>query len=68
MTKENKVLMSFDPVAHDTVARQVLLDRRQADGRPGAYIQGKSHYLDSAVKLGLGADAAHTKVRESTLG
>jgi hypothetical protein len=68
MTKENKVSMSFDPVAHDTVARQVLLDRRQADGRPGAYIEGKSHYLDSAVRLGLGADAAHTEVRVSALG
>jgi hypothetical protein len=67
MTKENKVLMSFDPVAHDTVARKILLDRRQADGRPGEYIAGKSHYLDTAVRLGLGADAEHTEVRERSL-
>jgi hypothetical protein len=67
MTKENKVLMSFDPVAHDTVARQILLNRRQADGRPGAYIAGKSHYLDTAVNFGLGADAEHTEVRDRSL-
>jgi hypothetical protein len=68
MTRENLITMSFDPVAHDTVARQVLVDRRQADGRPGGYIEGRSHYLDTAFALGLGADAAHTEVRRATLG
>ena len=34
MTKENRIAMSADPVAHDAVARQLLVDRRTADGRP----------------------------------
>jgi hypothetical protein len=67
MTKENKLSMSFDPVAHDTIARQILVDRRQADGRPGAYIEGKSHYLDAAMDLGLGAGAEHAELRERSL-
>jgi hypothetical protein len=68
MTKENTVAMSFDPVAHDFFARQVLLDRRDVDGRPGQYIAGLSHYLDTAVKLGLGASPEQTQIRESSLG
>lgn len=68
MTKENQIAMSFDPVAHDTIARQILLDRRDADGRQGQYIVGLSHYLDTAVKLELGADTAHTEVRKAVLG
>ena len=68
MTRESKIAMSFDPVAHDWVARRVLLDRREVDGRPAKYIEGKSHYMDTAVDMGLGANAAHIEVRRSTLG
>jgi len=68
MTKENTIAMSFDPVAHDWVARQILVDRRKADGKPGAYIEGRSHYLDTAVQMGLGADVEHTEVRKASLG
>jgi hypothetical protein len=68
MSVENKIAMSFDPVAHDIVARQVLLDRREADGQPAGYIEGRSHYIDTAVGQGLGADAAHLALREKRLG
>jgi hypothetical protein len=68
MTKESKIAMSFDPVAHDWVARQVLLDRREVDGRPAKYIEGRSHYLDPAVKLEVGADPDHIEVRRLSLG
>jgi hypothetical protein len=68
MTKENTIAMSFDPVAQDTVGRQMLLDRREADGRPGQYILGRSHYIDTAVEMGLGADVPHTEVRKAQIG
>ncbi len=67
MTKENLIMMSFDPVANDTLARQLVLDRRAADGRPGAYIEKRSHYLQTAVEMGLGADAAHIQERRMIL-
>ena len=60
--------MSFDPVAHDFVARQVLLDRQEADGRVSGHILGKSHYLDTSVEAGLGADLEHTDLRRTELG
>ncbi len=68
MTKESKMAMSFDPVAHDVIARQVLLERREADGRRGGYIEGRSHYLESAVKARLGADLEHIVLRRQELG
>jgi len=68
MVKEFKIAMSFDPVAHDFVARQVLLDRQEADGRVAGYIMNKSHYLDTAVETGLGADPDHTDLRRIQLG
>ena len=68
MVKEHKIAMSFDPVAHDFVARQVLLDRQEADGRVAGHIMGKSHYLDTAVGAGLGADPDHTELRRIQLG
>ena len=67
MTKESLIAMSVDPLAHDYVARQILLDRIAADGRSGSYIAERSHYLDTAFQQGLGADAAHTTVRRTSL-
>ena len=67
MTKENTIAMSFDPVAHDHVARQMLIDRRNADGRPGQYIEAKSHYLSTAIDAGLGAGDEHSEVRQVVL-
>jgi len=68
MTRENLIAMSFDPVAHDTHARQILVDRRDAAVRPGQHIVGRPHYLDTAVRMELGADAAHTELRRASLG
>jgi hypothetical protein len=68
MSVENKIAMSFDPVAHDIVARQVLIDRRVADGQSAGYIEGRSHYIDTAIGQGLGADGAHLTLREQRLG
>jgi hypothetical protein len=68
MSVENRIAMSFDPVAHDIVARQVLVNRRAADGQSAGYIEGRSHYIDTAVGQGLGADAAHLTLREKRLG
>lgn len=56
---ECTLMMSFDPVANDMVARRLVLDRRAADGRPDACIESRSHYLQTAVEMGLGADEAH---------
>jgi len=67
MTKESLIAMSVDPLAHDYVARQILLDRIAADGRSGSYITGQSHYLDTALQQGLGADVGHTEVRRTSL-
>jgi hypothetical protein len=67
MTKENLIVMSFDPVAFDGVARQVLVDRRAADGRPAGDILDKSHYVESAVELGLGAGEAQTDTKRTLL-
>jgi hypothetical protein len=68
MSVENKIAMSFDPVAHDIVARQVLAGRLEADGQSAGYIEGRSHYIDTAIGQGLGADAAHLTLREKRLG
>jgi hypothetical protein len=67
MTKENLIAMSFDPVAHDAVARQVLVERREADGRPGGGITAMSTYLETAVKMGLGGGMEQVDLREETL-
>jgi hypothetical protein len=68
MTRENLLAMSFDPVAHDTVARQVLVDRRTADGRPVGSIVASSTYLASSVEMGLGAGEEQIDLRRVTLG
>jgi hypothetical protein len=68
MTKENLIAMSFDPVAHDAIARQVLVDRREADGRPVGGVVGMSGYLESAVEMGLGAGIEQVDLRKETLG
>jgi hypothetical protein len=67
MTKENLIAMSFDPVAFDGVARQVLIDRRTADGRSAGDISGMSHYVESAVGLGIGAGEENIDLRKQVL-
>jgi hypothetical protein len=68
MTKENKIAVSLDPIAHDVFARYVLAERRKADGRQVGHITGKSRYLETAVELGLGADKDHIEWRTLALG
>jgi hypothetical protein len=67
MTKENLIAMSFDPVAHDAVARQVLLARREADGQLAGGIEAMSGYVETAVKMGLGGGLEQVDLREATL-
>jgi hypothetical protein len=67
MTRENLIAMSFDPVAFDGMARQVLVDRRAVHGRQAGDIIGMSHYVESAVELGLGAGESNAEVRRLVL-
>jgi hypothetical protein len=67
MSVENLIAMSFDAVAHDAVARQVLVERCEADGRPAGGIQSKSGYLQTAVEMGLGAGLGQVDLRQVTL-
>jgi hypothetical protein len=66
---ENALLLSFDPVALDTVGRDILVRHLQASGRGvGRLLEGARH-LTTAQSLGLGAtDAALIDLREVTLG
>jgi hypothetical protein len=68
-TRENALLLSFDPVALDTVARDILVRHRQAEGLDtGSLIDGARH-LHTAQALNLGAtDANLIDLREVTLG
>jgi hypothetical protein len=68
MSVENLIAMSFDPVALDAVARQVLVERREADGRPAGGILAKSGYLETAIEMGLGAGLGQVDLRQTTLG
>jgi uncharacterized protein (DUF362 family) len=67
--RENALLLSFDPVALDTVARDILVRHRQALGMgTGSLINGAPQ-LQTAQSMGLGAtDAAMVDLREVNLG
>jgi hypothetical protein len=67
MSVENLIAMSFDPVAHDAVARQTLVERVEADGRPVGGIVAKSGYLAKAVEMGLGGGLEQVDLRRMTL-
>ncbi len=67
--RENTLLLSFDPVALDTVARDILVRRRQAAGHSAGYIVDGARQLATAQALGLGAtDTGRIDLREVTLG
>jgi hypothetical protein len=68
-TRDNALVISFDPVALDTVCRDILVDHRQAQGlAAGSLVQGARH-LHAAQALDLGATEAHLiDLREVTLG
>jgi hypothetical protein len=55
--KGNSILMSFDPVAHDTVGLQTLGQLLTADGGdPAALVGMATPCLESGVALGLGTN------------
>jgi hypothetical protein len=67
--RENALLVSFDPVALDTVGRDILVRRRQAQGRNVGYLIDGARQLGTAQSLGLGAtDAGLIDLREVILG
>jgi hypothetical protein len=67
--REDALLLSFDPVALDTVGRDILVRHWQARGQDvGLLVNGVRH-LSTAQTMGLGAtDADRIDLREVTLG
>jgi hypothetical protein len=67
--RDNALVMSFDPVALDTVCRDILVAHRQAQGlAAGSLVEGARH-LRTAQALNLGATEAHLiDLQEVNLG
>jgi hypothetical protein len=67
--RENALLLSFDPVALDTVGRDILVRQRQALGLSANHLIEGARHLATAQSLELGAtDAAQIDLREVELG
>jgi hypothetical protein len=67
--RDNAVLLAFDPVAHDTVARDLLVAHRERLGMGAGGIVGGSRHLQTAQSLELGTtDPALIDLREILLG
>jgi hypothetical protein len=67
--RENALLLSFDPVALDTVGRDILVRHRQNLGMGAGFVIDGSPQLRTAQSLGLGAtDVALIDLREVVLG
>ena len=54
---ENALLLSFDPVALDTVARDILVRHYQAVGDDAGFLVQGAHHLVTAQNMQLGATA-----------
>jgi uncharacterized protein (DUF362 family) len=68
-TREDALLLSFDPVALDTVARDILIRQREAMGLSAAALVERALHLGTAQRLNLGAtDAALIELLEVNLG
>jgi len=66
--RENALLLSFDPVALDTVGRDVLVRHLQDKGRNAGYLIEGARHLTTAQALELGAtDAGLIDLREIVL-
>jgi uncharacterized protein (DUF362 family) len=67
--RENALLLSFDPVALDSVARDILVRHRQEQGQgAGSLVEGARH-LHTAQSLEVGAMEPHLiDLQEVTLG
>ena len=67
--REDALLLSFDPVALDSVARDILVRHRQALGLDTGFLVDGARHLATAQALGLGAtDASRIDLREVQLG
>jgi hypothetical protein len=67
--RENALLLSFDPVALDTVARDILVRHREAQGLSAGFLVEGARHLYTAQSLNLGATDAHLiDLREVVLG
>jgi uncharacterized protein (DUF362 family) len=67
--REDALLLSFDPVALDTVARDILVRHRQALGMGTQLLTEGARHLLTAQSLGLGATEADLiELREVALG
>jgi len=67
--REHALLLSFDPVALDTVARDILVRRRQAAGLDAGYLIEGARHLRTAQELKLGAtDPEFIDLKEVVLG
>jgi hypothetical protein len=67
--RENALLFSFDPVALDTVARDMLVRHRQEQGVDAGFLIDGARQLNTAQELGLGAtDPAWIDLLEVSLG
>jgi hypothetical protein len=53
--RENTLLLSFDPVALDSVARDILVRHRQAQGLDAAFLVEGARHLHTAQSMNLGA-------------
>jgi hypothetical protein len=67
--RENAILLSFDPVALDTIARDILVRHRQALGLDSGFLVDGARHLRTAQSLNLGATDAHLiDLQEVNLG
>jgi uncharacterized protein (DUF362 family) len=67
--REDALLLSFDPVALDTVGRDILVRRRQAAGLDAGYLVEGARHLRTAQGLKLGAtDPEYIDLKEVVLG
>jgi hypothetical protein len=67
--QENALVFSFDPVALDTVGRDILVRHRQVIGLDAGYLIEGARHLSTAQSLGLGTtDATQIDLREVDLG
>jgi hypothetical protein len=69
--KGDSILMSFDPVAHDTVGMQILEKlQTEKEAALGSFLRDvATSYLKASAELGLGTnDPQHMKLEEIKLG
>jgi hypothetical protein len=65
----DSLLMSFDPVAHDTVGLKLMADTMKTNKQnPDFFVQTANTWLANAVDLGLGTnDMSQIELKEVTL-